>query len=51
MNSKLAPLPAGSFFYEPPHVPHYAWAKDGEVILQLTAIGPGGVTLVPQKAQ
>ena len=49
--SKLAPLPAGSFFYEPPHVPHYAWAKDGEVILQLTAIGPGSVTLVPQKAQ
>jgi quercetin dioxygenase-like cupin family protein len=46
--SKLTPLPEGSFFYEPPHVPHYAWAKDGEVILQLTAIGPSGVTLVPQ---
>jgi quercetin dioxygenase-like cupin family protein len=49
--SKFTQLTAGSFFYEPPHVPHYAWAKDGEVILQLTAIGPSGVTLVPQKAQ
>jgi uncharacterized RmlC-like cupin family protein len=24
---KLTALPAGSFFYEPPHVPHFAWAK------------------------
>lgn len=46
--AKLAALPAGSFFYEPPHVPHFAWAKDGEVILQLTAIGPSGASLVPQ---
>ena len=49
--SQLVKLPERSFFYEPPHVPHYAWAKDGEVILQLTAIGPSGVTLVPQKPQ
>jgi quercetin dioxygenase-like cupin family protein len=48
---KLVALPAGSFFYEPPHVPHFAWAKDGEVILQLTAIGPTGTTIVPQRAQ
>ena len=31
--SKFTQLPAASLFYEPPHVPHYAWAKDGEVIL------------------
>jgi hypothetical protein len=31
--------------------PHFAWAKDGEVMLQLTAIGPSGATLVPQKPQ
>jgi quercetin dioxygenase-like cupin family protein len=46
--SQLMQLPEGSFFYEPPHVPHYAWAKVGEVILQLTAIGPSGATSVPQ---
>ena len=49
--SKLTALPPGSFFYEPPHVPHFAWAKDGEVILQLTAIGPTGTTAIPQKSQ
>ncbi len=48
---KLTPLPAGSFFYEPSHVPHFAWAKDGEVVLQLTAIGPSGTTLIPQRAK
>jgi uncharacterized RmlC-like cupin family protein len=48
---KLSALPPGSFFYEPSHVPHFAWAKDGEVILQLTAIGPSGTTMVPQRAQ
>ena len=48
---KLTALPPGSFFYEPSHVPHFAWAKDGEVILQLTAIEPSGTTMVPQRAQ
>ena len=48
---KLTPLPAGSFFYEPSHVPHFAWAKDGEVVLQLTAIGPSGTTFIPQRAK
>ena len=48
---KLTALPPGSFFYEPPHVPHFAWAKDGEVILQLTAIGPSGTTMIPQRPQ
>ena len=47
--NKLTALPTGSLFYEPSHVPHFAWAKDGEVILQLTAIGPSGTTMIPQK--
>src|SRR5262245_4407555 len=47
----LVALPPGSFFYEPPHVPHFAWAKDGEVILQLTAIGPTGTTMMSQRPQ
>jgi quercetin dioxygenase-like cupin family protein len=40
--SKLQRMPAGTMFTEPARVPHFAWAKDGEVILQLTAIGPTG---------
>ena len=45
-DSKLKPFPAGTFFSEPLKVPHYAWAKDGEVILQLTAVGPTGTTML-----
>ncbi|HEY0569873.1 MAG TPA: cupin domain-containing protein, partial [Xanthobacteraceae bacterium] len=40
--SKLQRLPAGTMFTEPGRQNHFAWAKDGEVILQLTAIGPTG---------
>ena len=36
--SKLKPHPAGTFFSEPPKAPHFAWAKDGEVVLQITAL-------------
>jgi quercetin dioxygenase-like cupin family protein len=39
---KLKAFPAGTFFTEAPNAPHYAWAKDGEVILQLTSVGPTG---------
>jgi quercetin dioxygenase-like cupin family protein len=47
--SKLKPYPAGTFYSEPPRTPHYAWAKDGEVIIQVTGIGPTGTTPIPQK--
>jgi quercetin dioxygenase-like cupin family protein len=43
--------PAGTLYSEPARTPHYAWAKDGEVILQVTAIGPTGNTPVAQKAK
>jgi quercetin dioxygenase-like cupin family protein len=48
--SKLKAYPAGTLYSEPPRTPHYAWAKDGEVILQITAIGPtGNVPVSPKK--
>jgi len=47
--SKLKAYPAGTLYSEPAKTPHYAWAKDGEVILQVTAIGPTGNTSIPQK--
>jgi quercetin dioxygenase-like cupin family protein len=49
--SKLKAYPAGTFYSEPPRTPHYAWAKDGEVILQITGIGPSGTTFIEQKKQ
>jgi hypothetical protein len=44
--SKLIAFPAGTFLLEPPRMPHFAWAKDGEVVFQLTAIGLTGTTVV-----
>jgi quercetin dioxygenase-like cupin family protein len=49
--SQLKAYPAGTLYSEPAGTPHYAWAKDGEVILQVTAIGPTGNTPVPQKSK
>jgi len=47
--SKLKMLPAGSFITEPPKAPHYNWAKDGEVVLQITGYGPTSAVNIPQK--
>jgi quercetin dioxygenase-like cupin family protein len=46
---KLKAYPAGTFFSEPKGTPHFVWAKDGEVIVQFTGMGPTGVTQIPQK--
>jgi len=47
--SKLKAYPPGTFFAHPSKHPHFAWARDGEVIVQFTAMGPTGTTLIPQK--
>jgi hypothetical protein len=47
--SKLTAYPPGTFFAHPSKHPHFAWAKDGEVIVQFTAMGPTSVTRIPQK--
>ena len=47
--SKMKQYPAGTFFSEPPKTPHYTWAKDGEVVIQITGIGPSGTTRIEQK--
>ena len=49
--SKLRPYPAGTLFSEAAGTPHYAWAKDGEVIIQITSIGPSGTKVIEQKKQ
>ena len=45
--SRVIPMPPGSFFTEPAGVPHYIWAKDGDVIVQTTAVGPSTTQLIP----
>jgi quercetin dioxygenase-like cupin family protein len=47
--SKLVAYPPGTFFSHPSKHSHFAWAKDGEVIIQFTAMGPTSVTQISQK--
>ena len=47
--SQMKALPAGSVFTEPPRQPHYVWAKEGEVVIQVTGYGPSGTTVIDQK--
>ena len=47
--AKLKPYPAGTFFSEPKDTPHFVWAKDGEVIVQVTGMGPTGTTVLQKK--
>lgn len=38
--SKMIAVPPGSLYVAPAHVPHYLWAKEGEVVYQESGIGP-----------
>lgn len=40
--SKVEPFPPGTYFTELQTTPHFVWAKDGDVIVQVTGIGPTG---------
>lgn len=42
----LKPFKPGTVWTEPPGVYHFVWAKDGEVVAMLTAMGPTGFTPV-----
>ena len=53
--SATTPLPAGSFFALPPEMAHFAYV-DEETVVQITTIGPWGLTYVnpeddPRKTQ
>src|SRR5207342_1118071 len=37
--STMKALPAGSMFTEPAKQPHFAWARDGEVVIQVVGHG------------
>jgi quercetin dioxygenase-like cupin family protein len=45
-DGKLKAYPAGTFFTEPKNTPHFVSAKDGEVIVQITGMGPTGTVPV-----
>ena len=37
---KMVAVPTGSVYVAPANVPHYLWARDGEVIYQESGVGP-----------
>ena len=45
--SKLVAIPAGGLYVAPANIPHYIWAKDGEVMYQEAGVGP--TATVPAK--
>ena len=46
---KLEAYPSGSVIVLPGNTPHFHWAKSGEYISQVTAIGPLGLEYVNSK--
>ena len=47
--TKMTALPPGSVFTEPGREPHFTWAKDGDVVLHVTGMGPTATTWLDQK--
>jgi hypothetical protein len=48
--SAMKALPAGSIWTEPARQPHFVWAKEGEVVIQVVgANGPSGLTRIEPK--
>ncbi len=45
-SDKLQPYPPGSIIILPGDTPHFHWAKSGEYITQVTAIGPLGLEYI-----
>jgi hypothetical protein len=42
--STMKALPPGGMFTEPARQPHFVWARDGEVVVQIVGHGPSATT-------
>jgi len=42
--ARLVAIPAGGVYVAPANMPHYLWAKDGDVIYQESGMGPTATT-------
>jgi uncharacterized RmlC-like cupin family protein len=48
--SVMKALPAGSVWTEPAKQPHFVWAKEGDVVIQVVGgNGPSGLTRIEPK--
>jgi quercetin dioxygenase-like cupin family protein len=48
--SKIVAIPTGGVYVAPANVPHYLWAKDGDVIYQESGTGPTATRFLDRKA-
>lgn len=39
-DAKMVAVPTGAVYVAPAHVPHFLWAKDGDVVYQEAGVGP-----------
>ncbi len=44
--TKVVAVPAGAVYVAPAGVPHYVWARDGDVSYQESGVGPTGTTFL-----
>ena len=44
--SLVEPYPTGSVIYTPANTPHFMWAKEEEVVLQHTGVGPTEIDFI-----
>jgi quercetin dioxygenase-like cupin family protein len=44
-DARMTAVPAGAVYVAPANVPHYLWAKDGEVQYQEAGVGPTGTKI------
>lgn len=45
--ARLVAIPPGAVYVAPANVPHYLWARDGEVVYQESGIGPTATRMLP----
>jgi quercetin dioxygenase-like cupin family protein len=45
--ASMVAVPAGGVYVAPAGVPHFAWARDGEVTYQEAGVGPTATSLLP----
>lgn len=43
-------VPPGAIYVAPANVPHYLWAKDGEVVYQESGVGPSATNILSKAA-
>ena len=42
--AEVVAIPAGAVYIAPANVPHYLWAKEGDVMYQEAGMGPTGTS-------